>query len=338
MTVSAILLIKLSSLGDVIHTLPALSDARRIWPELQIDWVVEEAFVPVAGWHPAVRTVIPIALRRWRHHWRDLWREFPPFRAQLRAQTYDQVIDAQGLLKSAIVAAQARGTRYGFDRHSSRESLSHWFYQQHIAVPKQAHAVERTRQLFARILGYACPTTPPDYGIAGHFEKQHAAHPTLIFLHGTTWSSKHWPIAHWQSLAQLAVDAGYHVQVAWGSALEQARASAIMAVHPHVSLIPRTDLAGMAQVMLQAKAVVGVDTGLSHLAAALSVPSVTVYSATAPERTGTYGTKQVHLQAAFPCSPCLRRHCYYQGKYYTSPVCARDLSVERVWMAIEMLI
>jgi heptosyltransferase I len=338
--VTSILLIKLSSLGDVIHTLPALSDARRVWPQLQVDWVVEEAFAQVATWHPAVRSVIPIALRRWRHDWRALRKEYKPFYTRLREYDYDSVIDAQGLLKSALVTSQTHGMRCGFDRTSCREPLASWFYQRRISVSKEVHAVERIRQLFARVLGYACPTTPPNYGIRNYFkpiETQHAAQPTLIFLHGTTWNSKHWPIAYWQALAEWAVDAGYHVKVAWGSPLEHERATQITTVHPQVSLIPRTDLAGMAREILHAKVVIGVDTGLAHLAAALSVPSVTVYSATAPQRTGTYGTKQIHLQATFPCSPCFNRSCYYDNKYHQNPVCSRDLNVKRVQMAIEML-
>jgi heptosyltransferase-1 len=331
-----VLLIKLSSLGDIIHTLPALTDAQAHYPNLQFDWVVEEHFAEVPAWHSAVRRVIPVALRRWRHHpWRYTaeWRNF---RQQLRAESYTYVLDAQGLLKSAFLAIQSRGLRCGLDRASCREPLAAWAYQRRFAVPWLQHAVQRVRQLFAHVLEYPAPTTPPDYGIATHFKVARATHPTLIFLHGTTWETKHWPVSHWQALARMAVDAGYHVRLPWGNTKEYERAENIALADSQIKLIPRTDLSGMAVELLQAKVVIGVDTGLAHLAAALHVPSITLYGATRPDWTGTYGPNQTHLQAKFVCAPCLNKHCHYHGKSDVFPACYKDLSVERVWLAVQM--
>lgn len=333
-----VLLLKTSSLGDVIHSLPALTDARAQIPDLQIDWVVEEGFAEIPAWHPAVRRVIPVALRRWRKRPWHYWDEWRTFRQQLRAESYDLVLDAQGLLKSALLSLYCRGTRAGLNRASCREPLAAWCYQKRYAVPWQQHAVQRLRQLFAQAFDYAPPDTPPDYGIAKQFNVAHSLHPTLVFLHGTTWQTKHWPVSYWKALAKLAADAGYIVQLPWGNVEERERAEVIAAVDPNVKILPRLDLSGMATSLLQAKMAIGVDTGLAHLATALDLPTVTLYGSTRPDWTGTYGGKceQTHLQAKFACAPCLNKQCHYHGKHDVFPACYSDLSVERVWMAMQV--
>lgn len=331
-----VLLLKTSSLGDVIHTLPALSDAREQIPDLQIDWVVEESITEIPTWHPAVRQVIPVALRRWRKHPFHYWNEWRDFRRHLRTDAYDLVLDAQGLLKSALLSLYCRGVRAGFNRSSCREPLAAWCYQRRYDVPWQQHAVQRLRQLFAQAFDYPCPDTPPNYGIAEQFNVIHSLHPTFVFLHGTTWKTKHWPVSYWQALAKVATDAGYNVQLPWGNAAEHERAETIAAVDEYVKILPRLDLKGIATTLLQAKMVIGVDTGLAHLAAALNLPTVTLYGSTCPDWTGTYGVNQIHLQAKFPCAPCLNKQCHYHGKHEVFPACYSDLSVERVWMTVQM--
>lgn len=328
-----ILIIKTSSLGDVIHTLPALSDALQHDPQLQSDWLVEEAFAEIPAWHPAIKRVIPVALRRWRKQaWRTwysgTWRKFIH---TLTKQQYDKVIDAQGLIKSAFLTYQARGLRCGLDRHSAREPLAALAYQQTYAISKNQHAVTRIRQLFAAVLDYPLPDSPPDYGIVSHLNVAcQSVRSTVIFLHGTTWITKHWPDKYWIALAQRLTAAGFAVRLPWGNREEYARAQKIAATDPNISLIPKSNLHGIATALAQARAVVGVDTGLAHLAAALAVPSVTLYGATQPTWTGTYGPQQKHLQADFPCAPCLSKKCSR-----VSLACYEDLSVERVWSALQ---
>ncbi len=331
-----ILIVKTSSLGDVIHTLPALTDAQKHYPQLQCDWVVEEPFAEIPAWHPAVKHVIPVALRRWRKQLWQTWSSgtWRQFTQTLTQQYYDKVIDAQGLIKSAFFTYKARGLRCGLDRHSAREPLAALAYQQRYAIPKNQHAVTRIRQLFATVLNYPQPDTPPNYGIAKHFQQQ-SAQPTVIFLHGTTWITKHWPDTYWIALAQRVTAAGLAVRLPWGNSQEYARATKIAAIHPNISVIPKSNLQGIATALAKAQAVVGVDTGLAHLAAALAVPSITLYGATQPARTGTYGQQQKHLQAHFPCAPCLSKKCTYSG---SSNACYEDLSVEKVWEALQMLI
>jgi heptosyltransferase-1 len=334
-----ILIIKTSSLGDVIHTLPALTDALGQFSQLQADWVIEPTFAEIPTWHPAVKRVIPVALRKWRrrpwHTWHSgTWHQFIE---TLREQRYDYVIDAQGLMKSAILAYQARGRRGGYDWHSAREPLASLAYQQRYAIAKNQHAVTRLRQLFAGILNYSFSSSSPVYGIASHFPPPHKppkALPRLIFLHGTSWPSKLWPERYWIALAQRATTAGFTIRLLWGNEPEKQRAQRIAATNSQVEIIPLSNLQHIAQEMVQAQAVVGVDTGLAHLAAALAVPSITIYGATQPLKTGTYGAHAKHLTALTSCAPCFKRRCRSLSPF----ACYQTITVERVWEALGELI
>ncbi|MBI2379937.1 MAG: lipopolysaccharide heptosyltransferase I [Gammaproteobacteria bacterium] len=336
-----VLIIKTSSLGDVIHTLPALSDAARAIPGIRFDWVVEESFAEIPAWHPAVATVIPVAIRRWRKHLLSLRRDpvYRRFVAVLAESPYDAVIDAQGLLKSAWIGFKARGPRHGLDADSAREPLASWCYQYKHRVPRGQHAVERVRQLFAQALGYALPDTPADYGLDGArlFETEVAPR-RLMFLHGTTWVTKHWPESYWRELARLATAAGYTVRLPWGSAEEEARARRIAGLSPAIEVLPKLNLRGVARELASCQAAVAVDTGLGHLAAALAVPTVSLYGPTNPALTRAYGPGQVHLAAEFQCAPCLRKQCTYTGASEVQPACFGRLPPERVWQALEALL
>lgn len=334
-----LLLIKMSSLGDVVHTLAALSDARRILPGLRVDWVVEEGLAEIPAWHPAVERVIPIGLRRWRRAWRATRGERRAFKERIRETRYDLVLDAQGLFKSALVARLARGPIWGLDRHSAREPLAALAYGHRIAVDKAQHAVPRLRQLFAAALGYEPPASEVDYGIDRNRLPASPYEADLLFLHGTTWATKHWPETYWQALAARAAQAGRRVLLPWGDDTERTRAERIAAAAPHaVEVLPRLSLGELAGVLGGVRAVVGVDTGLAHLAAALGAPSVTLYGPTRPDRTGTYGSGQLHLSAEFPCAPCMNRICTYREPAEVQPACFGTLPPERVWQEVERLL
>ncbi|SEJ07269.1 heptosyltransferase-1 [Azotobacter beijerinckii] len=310
-----VLLIKTSSLGDVVHTLPALTDAARALPGIRFDWVVEEGFAEIPAWHPAVERVIPVAIRRWRRNLRqaatrDEWRRF---RQSLAASRYDLVIDAQGLLKSAWLTRFGGAPVAGLDRRSAREPLASLFYGRRYPVPWGQHAVERVRQLFAQALGYPLPATVGDYGLDRQRLAAPAGAPYLLFLHGTTWASKHWPESYWRALAERMAGEGWAVRLPWGNAAEQARAGRIAAGLAAVEVLPRTNLAGLAGILAGAGACVAVDTGLGHLAAALDVPTVSLYGPTDPRLTGAYGRVQRHLSSDYPaCVPCLQETCGYR--------------------------
>lgn len=334
-----VLIVKTSSLGDVLHTLPAVTDAVAAIKDIRFDWVVEEAFTEIPGWHPAVDRVIPVATRRWRRQMgrSPIGSELGHFRAMLKARSYDCVIDAQGLLKSAVMTRMARGRRCGLDRHSAREPFLGFAYQQRFNVPKAMHAIDRVRHLFSQALGYALPQSDPQFGLGLSMrENVTSSVPYMVFLHGTRWASKRWPVSHWQSLTQLANGDGYRVYLPWGNRAEQQRAHCIAASNKDAQAVPRAALAGLARLLAGAQAAVAVDTGLVHLAAALGVPSVSLYGATSPALTGTRGAGQIQLSADYPCVPCLKRHCsQVSSRRSGQGVCYASLTPDRVWQAVQ---
>ena len=287
---SSILLVKTSSLGDVIHALPAITDLKAVHADARLDWVVEGSLMPITRLHPGVNDVIPVAIRRWRRAW---WRstvrdEIRAGVRRLQAQTYDAVIDAQGLLKSALIALAARGTRHGLDFHSAREPLA-MFYQRTYRISWDLHAVERNRLLFARALGYDVPQRC-DYGLRAAPRKFDwlAAGAYAVFLHATSGDDKLWDESSWVELGAAANSDGVTCVLPWGSAVERERSLRI-ASHLRAAVVPPAlSLEDVAGLLAGAKMVVGVDTGLTHLAAALGVPTVGIYIATDPAATGIY--------------------------------------------------
>jgi heptosyltransferase-1 len=345
-----VLLIKTSSMGDVIHTLPALTDALRAIPDIEFDWVVEEGFAEIPAWHPAVVQVIPVAIRRWRKNpWKMLRSgEWKSVRQRLRSTPYDLVIDAQGLLKSALLTRYAQGPVVGLDRTSAREPLASRFYDRVLDVPWGQHAVERLRQLFATALGYQVPTGIGDYGLdRSYFADAPDVAPYVLFLHGTTWASKHWPELYWRRLAELAIERHLEVRLPWGNPAEKARAERIAADLDGVQVLPPMQLAGVARIIAGASACVAVDTGLGHLAAALDVPGISLFGPTNAGFTGAYGHSQVHLVSDFPCAPCMQKRCVYtpspdDARQFDlrreQPLCFSRLPPERVMTRLEGLL
>jgi heptosyltransferase-1 len=332
-----VLVIKTSSLGDVVHTLAALTDAAVALEDIRFDWVVEEAFAEVPRWHSSVDRVIPVAIRRWRRHpiRSRCSGEWASFRACLRERVYERVIDAQGLYKSAVLARLARGERIGPDMGSARESLAALAYRHRLRIPRDRHAVDRLRLLFARALDYPVPQAEPQFGIERScLSAVPGPAPYLVFLHGTTWQTKLWPEAYWARLAKLAADAHLAVRIPWGSSAECARAKRIAAYAPSCEVLPPLKLSQLGGLLRDAAGVVGVDTGPAHLAAALGTPSVTLYGATRPGLTGTMGPSQIALAADFPCAPCLKRVCRFRGEAPERPACYGSLDPERVFSAL----
>lgn len=293
-----VLIVKTSSMGDVLHTLPALTDAQQAIPGIRFDWVVEEGFAQIPSWHAAVDRVIPVAIRRWRKAWfsAPVKAERKAFREAVQAEKYDVIIDAQGLVKSAaLVTRLARGIKHGMDWQSAREPLASLFYNQRHSVPKQQHAVERTRELFALSLGYSKPRAQGDYAIAQHFlnHLNADAGQYAVFLHATTRDDKHWPEANWRELIGLLAASGIRIKLPWGAPHEEARAKRLAEGFDYVEVLPRMSLEEVARVLAGAKFVVSVDTGLSHLTAALDRPNITLYGPTDPGLIGGYGMNQV---------------------------------------------
>ena len=297
-----VLIVKTSSMGDVLHTLPALTDAQQAIPDIHFDWVVEEGFAQIPSWHSAVDRVIPVAIRRWRKAWfsAPIKAERKAFRDAVRLQQYDAIIDAQGLVKSAaLVTRLAHGIKHGMDWSTAREPLASLFYNRKHHIARQQHAVERTRELFAKSLGYTKPQSQGDYAIAQHFltEVNADTEQYAVFLHATTRDDKHWPEANWRELIGLLNNAGIRIKLPWGAAHEEARAKRLAEGFTYVDILPRMSLEEVARVLAGAKFVVSVDTGLSHLTAALDRPNITLYGPTDPGLIGGYGKNQYTQQS-----------------------------------------
>lgn len=291
-----LLLVKTSSLGDIIHALAPLTDAARAIPGLRCDWLVEEAYAAIPAWHPAVRRVIPCAVRRWRKSLGQVRAsgEWGRFRAGLREVDYDLVLDAQGLLKSAFLARQARGPLAGRSFRSAREGLASLAYDTRIPVDLRLTEVEQLRQLFANALGYAQPASPAAFGVDRARFAPPVGAPYAVFLHGAAWPSKLWPEEHWQALAREVRGAGLRVLVPFGGAEEQARAERI-AASTGAEVLPRLDIPGLAECIAGARFVVGLDTGLTHLAVALGVRTLTLYGPSVPVFDRVEGGELVNL-------------------------------------------
>ena len=287
-------------MGDVLHTLPALTDAQNALPDITFDWVVEENFAEIPRWHGAVKRVIPIALRRWRKqpfstNTQQAWKRY---RTLLQENQYDAVIDAQGLVKSAFFATRlAQGTKYGYNRQCAREPLASFFYDHRFYVAYQQHAVERIRQLFSLSLGYELPQTPGDYGIARHFTNHAIEKPYIVFIHATTRADKHWLDDEWKKTAEkLTALFDVEIRFPWGNEQEHQRAQRITNGLDKTTVLPKLTLTELADQIANAKAVISVDTGLAHLTAALDKPNITLYGATDPKLIGTYGKNQIYIK------------------------------------------
>jgi heptosyltransferase I len=260
-----------------------VSDAARAAPGAAIDWIVEEPFAGIAAMHRAVRRVIPVALRRWRGAlWKpSVWSEIGAWRRQVRAERYDAVIDTQSLLKSVLISRAASGTLHGLDRASAREWLAPSFYDVRHPVPRNLHAVQRNRLLTASALGYEV-SEAADYGL--RVPQTHKSG-YVVLLTMTSRADKLWAEERW---VELGRNLGAPTMLPWGSEPERERAQRISAAIGG-TVLPRKNLEELARLFVGARGVVGLDTGLTHLAAALGVPTVGIYCGSDPALTGLYG-------------------------------------------------
>ncbi len=290
-----VLLVKTSSMGDVVHALTAVREAKMQCPNLQMDWLVEEAFADIADiarQQGDIHQVIPIRFRQWRKR-RPFGVFFNPsiraLKKNLRDKHYDYVLDAQGLLKSVFLAKQAGAPIIGFDQHSVREVLAASFYQQTYGVAKEQHAIARLRQLFSQAFNY--PLLP----IVPALSHQAPGDKCVLLFHGTTWQNKCYPTTHWHELAKCLTQRGYRVLIPHRGKTEFATANQIAGGIEGVEVLPEQSLKTLRQILLSISAVISVDTGLAHLAIHLGVPTIMLFGPTRPELTGGLGTHTVNL-------------------------------------------
>ena len=301
---SDILFIKTSSLGDVIHHMPAVSDARRYRPQARIGWVVEEAFAPLVRLHRAANDVVSVASRRWRRSplAPHTWREVAAFARAMREQPHETVIDAQGLLRSALVTSLARGRKHGYDRASVRERPASWFYDERHQVDRGLHAIARNRMLTAQALGYA-PDGPLDFGLDRASLMDSAPGCGAVLLHATARPEKEWPVANWIALAQSLEKRGLSVVLPWGSEAERWRSLEIATAVPSARVPDLQPLDQVARMIARSAFVVGVDTGLLHVAAALGVPLAAIFVGTEPGQHGPLGSGKIVVVGALGAMP-----------------------------------
>ncbi len=298
-----ILFIKTSSLGDVIHHMPALTEARKARPEARFTWLVEEAFAPLVRLHPAVADIIPVAWRRWR---KSLYApatlsEIAGSLRGIRAHRYDLIVDSQGLLRSGVTARVAHGRRHGYDAASIKEPLASAFYDVRHAVSRDLHAVERNRMLSGMALGFA-PQGAPDYGLdRARFAASGERY--AVLLHATARLEKQWPEANWIALGKAVAEPGIDLVLPWGTPEERARSERIASAMPRARVPEHSPLDAVAKLIAGAQYVVGVDTGLLHLAAALGVPLAAIFAGSKPGLTGPVGRGPITVLGAEGAPP-----------------------------------
>lgn len=341
-----VLLIKLTSMGDLMHALPALTDATTAIPGIEFDWVVDEAFAEVPSWHPAVNQIIRSAHRRWK---KDLSQsifggQLANFYSQLNHADYDVILDAQNNIKSAVISTLRRGKIHGLSKDSIRETPAHWAYRYQHNADKSQHAIARQRLLFSEAIGYDLPQTAPDYGIdRSMMQLPDIKLPErfLFFVHNASWTTKLWPESHWHKLIEQAGDAGYEVLLPCGNDEELARAQRLAEQHSNAIALPKLSLSHIGGIMDKAEGVVTCDTGLCHLAGMLDLPSVSFYGPTSDQLVGATGLNQQHIIASsedFSCAPCYGRSCTKDGGDTEMSDCMESFLPEQIWTALTELI
>lgn len=299
-----VLFVKTSSLGDVVHHMPALTEARSRRPDLRFTWVVEEAFAPLVRLHPAVSEVVSVASRRWRRSLTDpsTWREISEFWRRLRGRNYLSIIDTQGLIRSALIARAARGRRHGYDMGSIRERAASFLYDVRHKVGRDQHAIARNRTLTGLALGYSVEGLP-DYGLDRTRLSAPSRDRYALLLHATAQPAKEWPTENWIALGRSLSARDYRLVLPWGNARERDRSQLIASALPGARVPDLEPLDGVARLVAGASLVVGVDTGLLHLAGALGVPLIAIFADSEPDLTGPIGRGPIAVVGGKDASP-----------------------------------
>jgi len=289
-----LLIVKTSSMGDVVHALPVVADVLRVHPQAEIEWLVEAPFAAIPQLNPGVKRVLPMAWRKWRSQLTSgkTWQAMRALRDQLRERPYDLVLDLQGLLKSAVWARQAAGPVAGYDRASAREPLASWLYHRRAAVDKNLHAVQRCRLLAALHLDLPAPTGRPDFGLLAPEPAWAPRGRYSVLIPNASRKEKLWPERHWVAVGRRLVEHGLPPVVLWGRDEEQTLAERI-AAGCEGDVPPFLKVGEMASVLARAHQVVGLDTGFTHLAAAFGRPTIGIYCDHEPGLAGITGPGRV---------------------------------------------
>lgn len=280
-----ILIVRTSSLGDLVHMLPAMSDIATHYPDAQIDWVVEESFTEIPQWHPAIHEVIPVAHRRWRKNWWSATSraERAAFKQRLRQTRYDIVLDMQALLKTVWITRLAYGQKHGLDWKSAREPLASLFFQKKHRVEFWQPAITRQRLLASLALDYSYQGEP-DYGLQA-ITTAVEIEPVALIMPSASRDDKLWPEASWHKVFDYLQNQGLGLRLLAGSPAEAQRAQQLIVGRDNAEVLPRMGLTDVAHALAKATVMVGLDSGLTHLSAALERPTIGIYKASTPVRT-----------------------------------------------------
>jgi heptosyltransferase-1 len=343
-----ILIIKLSSIGDIIHTFPAIIDAKRNINDLTIDWLIDENFEAIPSLlnysqnNKIINQIISIPLRKTKKNIKNI-KNLLFNLLKLRSQKYDLIIDAQGLLKSAIIAKYIKSNKIaGFNWSSCREPLASCFYNYKFNIERQLHAITRIRKLFSLALNYKIDIDKETYIDSGLNKQYFSKLPELVakkidnyivFLHGTTWETKYWDPKYWHQLNQLLAAKNIYVVVTFSNLKEQQFVEQLAANSTNVVVLPKMNIEQIACMLANATAVVAVDTGFAHLTGALNIPIVTIYGATCTYKSAVAGNNSINLQSQYHCSPCLSKICleYKHKRSLTKQPCLTEITPEIVF-------
>jgi len=341
-----ILIVKMTSMGDLIQTFPALTDAANANPGLRFDWLADEAFQEIPRLHSAVDKVISVSFRRWKKNIKQclVSGEVSEFIKELRSKQYDMVIDAQSNLKSALVSLLTKGRRYGLNKTSVREYGAHLVYHKKIGIDRSQNHALRIRKMMAVFLNYELPSSLIDYGInrtlLAPLPGGLILPPKFIFVTAiASTNAKLWPEPYWKEVFADLINSGHELVLPWWSPEEKERVLRLQDNNSRIHILPPMNLMQKAKVLSMASGSISLDTGLAHMAAALDVPNVSLYGPSSAQLSGTYGVNQIHLSAADPsCAPCLKNTCTYQGTVKYEPACLANIKPKQVLDALYPLL
>jgi heptosyltransferase-1 len=345
-----ILVVRLSSLGDILHLFPAISDIRRRFPDAVIHWLVEPAFAEAVSWHEAVDKVITVPLRAHKKIWWKLPMLLSKLRKRLQAEKYDVVLDAQGLLKSAVLSRLPGVPVCGFAADSARESIAAKLYQKTARIQDGLHVIEKNRELVGQLFGVDTKL-PGDFGL-DKFRQEHLQselsdalkqqigdQPYVVLLHGTTWNSKYWPETAWAELIHKFSQGGLRCLLPWGNEAEHQRAERLQASgEDRVLVLPKLSLTELMDILLHARVFVSVESGIGHLAAALDIPGIMLHGPTDPGYSGILGKACQHITSGIYCSPCFKRDCPRLQNKHEVPPCQKEIKPQQVYRQCEALL
>ncbi|HJN38375.1 MAG TPA: lipopolysaccharide heptosyltransferase I [Gammaproteobacteria bacterium] len=319
-----ILIVKLSSFGDLIHTFPAITDLKTHVPEARIDWLVDASYAAIPSWHPGVDNVLELPMRKQggKRNWRAMFKAHQ----KLREKQYDVVIDVQGLMKSSFCLWGLKGVKHGFATSMLRESLARLSYHHQHEVDAE-HIIEKNRQLLAAALDYSLEKTYR-FGI----ESQAVKRKQLVFFMGSSWHNKRWPLSHWYQLVRKAIDQGYHVVMPWGSQQEKNELLSFNSFPSSQLTLSSYSLDELKEVLALSEVVIASDTGILHLAQALDTKVIGLFGPTDPKHSGS----KHWVQSKEPCVPCRQRKCKFRDNYWST--CMNAIHPEDVWSSLIKII